>query len=388
MNAKQLFIQERVIFVAIAQIGQILVENGALTQEQLDHALLMQKETPSKKLGEILLDFNMVSYTDFMRAYAQRNGVKYYDLKRMEIPEEIIKTIPEKLATDKKVLPIKLDGNKLTVVTENPMDFNTMDDIKILTGYDVEAGVAVNAEIMSKLHDVYQEEATKSVLDSLNSDYDDEASQTIADLDREITELGEKIDSAPVVKLVNTIITEAYRKGASDIHVEPTNKKTRVRIRIDGELVEQMQISLAAHNALVTRIKIMSDMNIAEKRVPQDGRIGINIDGKTIDLRVSTLPTIDGEKIVIRLMGTSGKAVTELEQLGMSQRDFDVFTDMLKNPNGVIMVTGHTGSGKSTTLYAALARIATPNINVVTVEGRLSVIWTVSIRFTLTKKQA
>lgn len=354
--------------MAIAQIGQILVENGALTQEQLDHALLMQKETPSKKLGEILLDFNMVTYPDFMRAYAQRNGVKYYDIKRMEIPEETIRLIPEKLATDKKVLPIKLDGNRLTVVTENPMDFNTMDDIKILTGFEVETAVAINEEIMKKLHDVYSEAATKDVLETLNSDFDDEATQTIADLDREIAELGEKIDSAPVVKLVNTIITESYRKGASDIHVEPTNKKTRVRIRIDGELVEQMQISLAAHNALVTRIKIMSDMNIAEKRVPQDGRIGINIDGKTIDLRVSTLPTIDGEKIVIRLMGTSGKQVTQLEQLGMRQRDYDVFTDMLKNPNGVIMVTGPTGSGKSTTLYAALAKIATPNINVVTVE--------------------
>lgn len=352
--------------MAMKQIGQILIEMGALTEEQLNKALNAQALSGGKKLGTVLIELNYINQAQFMRAYSIKLGVEFVSLEKYPIDEEVAKLIPEKQAMDTKLLPLKRHGNTITVATDNPLDFYMLDNLKLTTGYEIIPALATTEDIESAIVRLYSEAEKQKMLETISNDFSNE---TIADLDKEIAGLGEKIDSAPVVKLANTIVFEAYKNGVSDIHIEPRKNDTRIRVRIDGELIQQMVVSRAAHSALITRFKILSDLNIAEKRVPQDGRFSYPIeDGKFLDLRVSTLPTVYGEKMVIRLLGSSVQKVTTLEQLGMSEKNYALFCEMLKNPNGVIMVTGPTGSGKSTTLYAALTKIATPNINVVTVE--------------------
>lgn len=351
--------------MALLPIGQILIENGAIDEVQLNKALEIQRKSGGKKLGDVLIDLGFITQKDFMLAFSKKLMVDFIEIGNKEIDVEIAKLIGEQRSINKKLLALELQDNILTIATDNPLDFYQFDDIQLSTGYNVRPVLATTNDLTSAINRCFSEEATKEVLDSLNTDF---SVDKIADLDSEIAGLGEKIDSAPVVKLANTLIYDAYLNGVSDIHIEPFKKKTRIRVRIDGELVEQMTISSAAHNALITRLKILSDINIAEKRIPQDGKYGLDIDGKRLDLRVSTLPTVDGEKMVIRLLGSSVQKVTKLSDLGMTTKDYNTFLDMIKNPNGVIMVTGPTGSGKSTTLYAALDEIALPNINVVTVE--------------------
>jgi len=351
--------------MALLPIGQILIENGAIDEVQLNKALEIQRKSGGKKLGDVLIDLGFITQKDFMLAFSKKLMVDFIEIGNKEIDVEIAKIIGEQRSINKKLLAIGLEDNIITIATDNPLDFYQFDDIQLSTGYNVRPVLATTNDLTSAINRCFSEEATKEVLDSLNTDF---SVDKIADLDSEIAGLGEKIDSAPVVKLANTLIYDAYLNGVSDIHIEPFKKKTRIRVRIDGELIEQMTISSAAHSALITRLKILSDINIAEKRIPQDGKYGLDIDGKRLDLRVSTLPTVDGEKMVIRLLGSSVQKVTKLSELGMTTKDYNTFLDMIKNPNGVIMVTGPTGSGKSTTLYAALDEIAQPNINVVTVE--------------------
>lgn len=346
-------------------IGKILIENGVLTEEQLDKALEIQKKSGGKKLGDVLIELNFITQKDFMKAFSRKLLVDFVELRNYPIDVNAVKILGEEDSRNKKLIAIKLRGNELTIATDNPLDFYQFDDIRLQTGYEAIPVLATTNDILDAIERCFSEQATQKVLDSINSDF---SIDTIANLDNEIAGLGEKIDSAPVVKLANTLILDAYKNGVSDIHIEPSQHKTRIRVRIDGELVEQMRISGAAHNALITRLKILSDLNIAEKRVPQDGRYSLIIDGTQLDLRISTLPTIDGEKMVIRLLGSNTQKVTSLDELGMAKYDFLLFNEMLKNPNGIILVSGPTGSGKTTTLYAALTRIATPNINVVTVE--------------------
>lgn len=351
--------------MALLPIGQILIENGAITEEQLEKALEVQRKSGGKKLGDILIEMKYITQKDFMKAFSKKLMIDFVDLSKMDIDIEVAKIIGETKSTAKRILAIKLENNVLTVATDNPLDFYQFDDIRLSTGYDVKPVLATTQDIIDSINRIFQREATKEVLDSLNSNL---SVDTIADLDKEIADLGEKIDSAPVVKLANTIIYDSYKSGVSDIHIEPEKHRTKIRVRIDGDLIEQMTISKKAHDALITRLKILSDLNIAEKRVPQDGRYGMEIDGKMLDLRVSTLPTINGEKMVIRLLGSNSQPITKLSELGMNEKEYVAFTEILKNPNGIILVTGPTGSGKTTTLYAALDEIARPNINVVTIE--------------------
>lgn len=353
--------------MALMPIGQILVEDGAITEEQLMEALETQRNTPGKKLGDVLIEKKFITEVEFMKAFSRKLSVDFVLLDELDIEDDVIKILGEDIVLQKKLLPIKVEGNTLTVATDNPLDFYQFDNIRITTGFDVIPVLATSKDISARIDQCFATQEKQKVIESLNEEV--KADQSIEDIEKEIAAVGESIDSAPVVKLANSLILDAYRNGVSDIHIEPGKYKTRVRMRIDGELVEQMTIGAMAHRALITRIKILSDLNIAEKRIPQDGRYAVQVEkDKAIDLRVSTLPTIDGEKMVIRLLGSSTQKVTKLEELGMSQFHLNIFQDMLKNPNGIILVTGPTGSGKSTTLYAALDKIATPNINVVTVE--------------------
>lgn len=353
--------------MAILPIGKILVKQGLLTDTQLDFALQEQRDSNGqRKLGDILVESGLITEVQFMEAYAAKLMVSFVEVEKVLIPEDTLNVLDEATIKENRIIPVKIDGDSLIVATSNPLDYYLFDRLRLTTGYEIKPVLATEEGLNEAIADAFSEQEQQEMLDSLSTS--NFSVDTIAELDSEISELGEKIDSAPVVKLANTLIEDAYRNGVSDIHIEALANSTRVRVRIDGELSEQMTISKSAHSALVTRLKILSDMNIAEKRVPQDGRYSVNINGKQLDLRVSSLPTIEGEKIVIRLLGSSVAKVTQLEDLGMSQFNYDTFMSMLKNPNGVIMVTGPTGSGKTTTLYAALEKVATPNINVVTCE--------------------
>ncbi|WMJ22103.1 GspE/PulE family protein [Paludicola sp. MB14-C6] len=351
--------------MALLPIGQILINDGVITKEQLSRALEIQQTSGGKKLGDILINLHYITQKDFMKAFSKKLMIDFVDLSQIAIDVNTAKILGEKKSQSQNVIAYKLENNVLSVATDNPLNFYQFDDIQLATGYDVKPVLATTQDIKEGIEKTFQSEETKEVLASLNAK---EVVTTIDELDEEIVDLGEKIDSAPVVRLANKIIIDSFKNGVSDIHIEPGRIKTRIRVRIDGELVEQLSISKAAHEALITRLKILSNLNIAEKRIPQDGRYSIDIEGKMLDLRVSTLPTVNGEKMVIRLLGSDTQKITKLIELGMNQSDLDSFTQMLKYPNGIILVTGPTGSGKTTTLYAALDEIAKPNINVVTIE--------------------
>lgn len=201
-------------------------------------------------------------------------------------------------------------------------------------------------------------------MDNLNKEYNNATDNVIQD----DPESGERVDNAPIVKLVNTIVETSFRMNASDIHIEPFKDRTRIRLRVDGELIEQMKVKPAAHNSLITRIKILGGMNIAEKRIPLDGRFGMTIDGVNLDVRVSTIPTVYGEKCVIRLLSTADEKTRKITDLGMTLYNYEMFKQIIRCPHGVMLVTGPTGSGKSTTLYATLGELSKPNVNIVTVE--------------------
>jgi type IV pilus assembly protein PilB len=271
--------------------------------------------------------------------------------------------VPEALARKHTVIAINVQGKRLTVATNDPVNFIVLEDIKVSTGMDTVPVLATTSAINKQIGKCYSMQNVDSVLEGVSAMGGDLGEMSEADLESK-----DRVESAPIVKLATTIVENSYRADATDIHIEPFDKYTRIRIRVNGDLVELMNISSAVHSALTTRFKLISGMNIAEKRIPQDGRFTQVVDGTTLDVRVSSLPMVHGEKIVIRILSTGQIALRKITDLGMSDYNYTLFESMLRVPHGVILVTGPTGSGKTTTLYAALGEIAKPNVNVVTVE--------------------
>ena len=346
-------------------IGQLLVESGYITDAQLNDALVQQKSTyAGEKLGEILLKLGYVSETQVVHALSTRLKVPYIDLVTAKIDIEAVKKIPEEIARKNTVIGYKAQGGRLYVATNDPVNFYIFEELKITAGMEIIPMLATKSAITSAIDRAYSQNAASDIMNDINQEYDANAALMQAELEN----ADERIDNAPIVKLVNTLVESAFRKNASDIHIEPFKTKTRIRDRIDGELVEQMSVKSNVHNALITRIKILSGMNIAEKRIPLDGRFGTNIDGTNLDVRVSTIPTVYGEKCVIRLLSTADEKARKITDLGMTDYNYEMFKSIIRCPHGVMLVTGPTGSGKSTTLYAALGELSKPNVNVVTVE--------------------
>lgn len=343
-------------------IGQILVESGFISNAQLEEALAKQKTMPGNKIGDILIQMGFVSETQFTQALAMRLKVPFVDLTNVKISIDAVKKIPEALAKKNDAIAISISNNRLNVATNDPINFYVFEEFKVISGMEIHAMLATKTAIRSAIDKCYAVQNVNNAMDDVNRELDMSATSLEESLS------GERIDNAPVVKLVNTIVETAYKMKASDIHIEPFASKTRIRYRVDGELFEQMSISNAVHNSLVTRLKIIGGMNIAEKRIPQDGRFGMTFGGETLDVRVSSLPTVYGEKIVIRLLATSVETTRRITDLGMTDYNYSMFKKMIQSPHGVILVTGPTGSGKTTTLYATLSEIAKPNINVITVE--------------------
>lgn len=347
-------------------IGQYMVNEGIITEEQLQNVLDKKKEenTPGKYFGDYVIELGYVTDIQFGQVLARKLNVPFIDLNDPEtaVNNEAVKKIPEALAKKHTIIAIKITGKRLTVATHDPVNFYIFEDIKVTTGMDVVPVLSTKAGIVKAIGKYYSTQNTSSLLESVENQFGDEDAFGIDE------ESAERIDSAPIVKLATTIVENSFRADATDIHIEPFKTFTRIRIRVNGDLIELMNISNVVHNSLVTRLKIISGMNIAEKRVPQDGRFTQIVDGTTLDVRVSNLPTVNGEKVVIRILSTGDVGVRKITDLGMTAYNYERFASILKVPQGVVLVTGPTGSGKTTTLYAALGEIAKPNVNVITVE--------------------
>ncbi|WP_069649458.1 type II secretion system ATPase GspE [Caloranaerobacter ferrireducens] len=342
------------------RLGELLISARKITEEQLKYVLEEQKKT-GKKLGELLVEKGYIKEEEIIEVLEYQLGIPHMDLDKYFIDPEIPKIIPEKLARRHTLIPIRKDGNKLIVAMADPLNIFAIDDIKIATGLDVEPVISTRKNILSSIEQYYGKEIAEKAVEDFKKQYN------VDDINGIDEEIINQINNAPVVRLINSIIKQAVNSRASDIHIEPFENRLRIRFRIDGQLQEIMSPSISTHSAIVTRIKIMGKMNIAEKRVPQDGRVEINIDGRDIDLRISTMPTVYGEKVVIRLLDR-GNFLLNKEQLGFINENLLRFNKIVKNPNGIILVTGPTGSGKTTTLYALLRELNSMDKNIITLE--------------------
>jgi len=342
------------------RLGDLLVSSGLLSQEVLERVLSEQKFS-KKRLGEILVAKQLLTERQLAEVLSRQLKVPLISLARYRPMGEALRLVPENVARRLELVPLAiLDNNRLMVAMADPLNVLAIDELRLLTGMEVEVGIATSTEIFRDLDKFYEvqlslDDAMVEVVESAGP----------ADLDREGR--GSSADDAPVVKLVNSIMEQAVREAASDIHIEPYEKVTRVRYRVDGSLFDAVDFPRKLHPAVSSRIKIMANIDISEKRRPQDGRILIKTLNKNIDLRVSTLPTIYGEKVVLRLLDQSN-AMVGLEKLGLETDDRVIVDGIIAAPYGIVLVTGPTGSGKSTTLYSVLERLSKPEVNIITVE--------------------
>ena len=347
-------------------IGQILVENGFINEKQLQEALDKQKTSNGKMLGDVMLEMGLVSETQLAQALSIRLKVPFVDLASVQINKDAVMKIPEQTAREKTVIAFDMHNNRMMVASNDPINFYIFEELKVQTGMEIVPQISTKTQIQEAIGRFYSQQTVNKVMNEL----DDEAAAAAQQNQVVDQQSGERIDNAPIVRLVNTMVETAFHINASDIHIEPFKNRTRIRFRVDGELVEQeaMKVSPALHNSLITRIKILGGMNIAEKRIPLDGRFGMKIDGINLDVRVSTIPCVYGEKCVIRLLSTADEKTRKITDLGMTDYNYEMFKQIIRCPNGVMLVTGPTGSGKSTTLYATLGELSKPNVNIVTVE--------------------
>lgn len=342
------------------KLGEILIEAGAITEHQLEEALMVAKERGTV-LGATLLELGFVEEKDLFKSLEFLFHIPYVDLNETVIDKAATCMITEALAKKHNIIPIKRESNLLTVATADPLNFYAIDDVKAASGIDVTVVISPQKDIQNAIDRYYGSEVAEKAFEDLKREY---GNINLSDL----TQLSaSEVANAPVVRLVNSILQHALKSGASDIHIEPTITTLRVRFRIDGQLQEVMTSSMTAHSAIITRIKIMGGMDIAEKRIPQDGRVETILDGISIDLRISLLPTVYGEKVVIRILGGSAGAL-DRSQLGISEKNLPLFDKITHSPNGIILVSGPTGSGKTTTLYSLLKEINKPEVNIITVE--------------------
>ena len=348
-------------------IGQLLVDERIITSEQLNLALEEQKKS-RKRIGEVIADMGFASERDILRTLAQRLSVEYVDSPLFVVELDSVRLISESLARQYNILPIYLRAGTLTIATNDPLDFACLEDVAMITGFDIRTVLSPQSEIERAINRVYSKKSSEDIIGNIK----DEFSATYVPLVERESEadigMNERIDSAPIVKLVNSLVLEAYQQNASDIHIEPNESSTRIRFRIDGDLQHHNELSHDVHQLISTRIKIISGMNIAEKRVPQDGSFQFKNDFLNVDIRVSSLPTPFGEKLVLRLLGADRNIDYNLHSLGLSDQTIETIEKAVRLPHGIILVTGPTGSGKTTTLYSMLNRLKDPRRAIVTIE--------------------
>ena len=347
------------------RLGDLLVQKGIITEEQLSEALKQQKEK-KLMLGEMIVSMGFASQSQINDVLCEHLNIDFVDMREEEPDPQVLSLLDESIMRKYTLVPLRHDNNNagaLQVAMADPMNILAMDDINIITGMQVVPILANAQDINAFLDKAFGQQQAQNIVEL----YKREQGDNNKEAEKENNARREEIENAPIVVLINNIIEQAVRQRASDIHIEPMEKTVRVRYRIDGNLKEIMKYDNALLGAITTRLKIMSGMDISEKRKPQDGRITTTVDRREYDIRVSNLPTVYGEKVVMRIASKEGFNV-DISKLGLTERDRKVFQDILRNPHGIILVTGPTGSGKSTTLYTALSELNTEDVNIITVE--------------------
>ncbi len=347
----------------VVRLGRLLVEKGLIKQDDFEKVIKYQKEH-NTRLIPTLIQLGIVSEKDLVNFFVEQFKIKYVDLVADSIPVHVLELVPEDTAKKGAFVPFKKEGNRLYVAMANPVDYSIIEDIKFTTNMDVIPYVALYSRIISAISRYREINTQIATVDDIDVG-DDDIEIVGEEEEEEISQ--EEALSKPVVKLVDRIIKEAVRKGASDIHIEPFENEFRLRYRIDGVLKRMSDISMRYKAAVVSRIKMMAELNIAERRLPQDGRIKMRVDKKVVDFRVSIIPVLSGEKVVMRILDKSSLKL-DMKQLGFSPESLEKFMEAIHKPYGIVLVTGPTGSGKSTTLYSALSALNKPEVQIMTAE--------------------
>lgn len=343
------------------RLGNILVNAGKITSFQLQEALKAQKSL-GKKLGEILVDSKIITEDEIIEAIEQQTGIKKIDLNTIEFNRKAISLIPENLCKKYTLIPFGFENNRIKVTLADPLNIFAIDDVAISTGFEIESFISRKADINKYIGIYYSSQQVDNAAIQLSK----ESTKALKKAKENVDVISD-VNSAPVVRMVDYMFKNSIELKASDIHIEPFENEIRIRYRIDGKLRTINKLGIESLAPLVTRIKIMAGLNIAEKRIPQDGKIMIRVDDKEIDLRISVLPVVFGEKVVIRILN-KGSGIIRKEDLGMDEENIKKVNRIISNPHGIILVTGPTGSGKSTTLYSILSELNSNELNIITVE--------------------
>lgn len=345
-------------------IGAMLIKSSMITEEQLRSALAQQKaEGHKERLGELLIRTGVITESQFLEILAKQLGLNFVrSINDREIPEELLKKVPTRFAKKYHVLPIRYVEGDVEVITSDPLNTGVLDDVRILLEQPVRTSISPSHIIMEAINRSYDRVSTAdTAIEDFEANVIDDTALN------EPVDLLDSEDEAPIIRLVNSILYRSVKDRASDIHIEPFERELAVRFRIDGDLYDILKLPKRVQNSVTSRIKLLGALNIAEKRLPQDGRIRIKIAGKDIDLRLSTVPVAYGERVVMRLLDKSA-VVLELKTLGFQKRMLETMNELITKPYGIILVTGPTGSGKTTTLYAALSAVNREDVNIITVE--------------------
>ncbi|WP_273128810.1 GspE/PulE family protein [Bacillus weihaiensis] len=335
------------------RLGDLLVDAGLLTEEQLSIAL--KEKQKGQKLGDALLERGYITEQQLIEVLEFQLGIPHVSLYRFPFDQKLVKLVPKEMAKRNLLIPIKIDGDRLFVAMADPMDFYAIDDLRLATGFQIETAIASKDDILRAINKYYEiDDSMSDIMNELTAQNDVEE---------------EKITSedSPIVRLVNQMLQNAVQQKASDIHIDPQETKVLIRLRVDGVLKNERTFPKHMQSVLTARLKIMANLDITEHRVPQDGRIKMHIDFHPIDLRVSTLPTVYGEKIVMRILDL-GSTLNDLNKLGFNSLNQKRFMNLIENPTGIVLITGPTGSGKSSTLYAALNHLNSEAVNIITIE--------------------
>jgi len=349
------------------KLGELLVDAGLISADQLAKALAYQKAN-KKRIGEIIVDLKMASEMDIVQTLSFELGVDSLDLSKAVVDPMAIQLIPEKLARKFTLLPISVDGKVLTVAMLDPLDFEALDDVRFATGYKVKPVATTRTELIHAIDIHYS--ASDSIAEILVKDLSKAKSEVEVVVEKESSDaatLRKESETPPVIRMVNLMISDAVKSRASDLHMEPQERRLLIRNRVDGLLNNVMELPKWIQGSIVSRVKIMARMDIAEKRTPQDGRVKLRVDGKEIDLRISVLPTQYGEKVVMRLLDTKAAALP-LSELGFTAEELKKISVLISKTQGVILITGPTGSGKSSTLYGIITQLKSEHVNIITLE--------------------
>lgn len=340
------------------KIGDVLKEQGYITNEELQKALESQSNEKGKRLGQVLIEQGFISENQMLQAMAAKMDCKLMNVNNISVDIHAVGRIPRQVAERYCVLAIGQENNKLQVVVNDPLNFYGLEDVRQITGMELQIFLSEKMPLEKAIHFYYSEISAKEAADKANEVTD----QPVAEM---LVEEGD--DDTPVINLLNSLIQRAYSAYASDIHIEPFEDKTSIRMRIDGTIVDYVTLKTSVHNSLIARIKILAELDIAERRAPQDGHFKVKQADGFLNIRVSVIPTVFGEKIVLRLLSNNAR-IDNSNQFGMIEDDYKKFTKMLRSPNGIIYLTGPTGSGKTTTLYMILEELAKKNVNICTIE--------------------